>query len=113
MILPPEAHPLVQAIAFTFTSPTDQRFSTLLVVAVLFHARPGSKRVGAVSWPGKATVTFSDALCAVRRWLWAEAVLPQAGDDTALDKLPERVRELLLATLAPAASTTRIGTSRA
>jgi hypothetical protein len=42
------------------------------VVAVLFHARPESKRDGAVSWPGKATVTFSDALCAVRRWLWAE-----------------------------------------
>lgn len=73
------------------------------VVAVLFHALPASKRVGAVSWPGKATVTFSDALCAVRRWLWAEAILPQAGDGTALQKLPEPIRELLLTTLAPAA----------
>lgn len=72
------------------------------VVAILFHALPASKRGGAVSWPGKATVTFSDALCAVRRWLWAEAVLPQAGDGTALQKLPEPVRELLLTTLAPA-----------
>jgi hypothetical protein len=73
------------------------------VVAILFHALPESKRVGAVAWPGKATVTFSDALCAVRRWLWAEAVLPQAGGGTALQKLPEPVRELLLTTLAPAA----------
>jgi hypothetical protein len=73
------------------------------VVAILFHALPESKRAGAVSWPGKATVTFSDALCAVRRWLWAEAVLPQAGDGTALQKLPEPIRELLLTTLAPAA----------
>src|SRR5215210_5711845 len=73
------------------------------VVAILFHALPESKRVGAVSWPGKATVTFSDALCAVRRWLWGEAILPQAGDGTALDKLPTAVRELLLTTLAPAA----------
>ena len=73
------------------------------VVAILFDALPASKRVGAVSWPGKATVTFSDALCAVRRWLWAEAVLPQAGADAALDKLPAAVRELLLTTLAPAA----------
>ena len=73
------------------------------VVAILFHTLPASKRVGAVSWPGKATVTFSDALCAVRRWLWAEAVLPQAGDGTALQKLPESIRELLLTTLAPAA----------
>ncbi len=73
------------------------------VVAILFHALPEAKRVGAVSWPGKTTVTFSDALCAVRRWLWDEAVLPQAGDDTALQKLPEPIRELLLTTLAPAA----------
>jgi hypothetical protein len=73
------------------------------VVAILFHALPASKRTGAVVWPGKTTVTFSDALCAVRRWLWAEAVLPQAGDGTALKKLPEPVRELLLTTLAPAA----------
>lgn len=54
-------------------------------------------------WPGKATVTFSDALCVVRWWLWGEAVLPQAGCETTLEKLPERVRELLLTTLAPAA----------
>ena len=78
-------------------------FGLYTVVAVLFHALPESKRTGAVVWPGKATVTFSDALRAVRRWLWAEAVLPQAWDGTALQKLPEPVRELLLTTLAPAA----------
>ena len=33
MILPPEAHPLVNALVFTFTNPTYQRFSTLLVGA--------------------------------------------------------------------------------
>jgi hypothetical protein len=73
------------------------------VVAVLFNALPESKRVGGVAWPGKATVTFSDALCAVRRWLWDEAILPQASDGTVLQKLPEPIRELLLTTLAPAA----------
>ena len=72
------------------------------VVALLFHMLPESKRTGALSWPGKATVTFSDALSAVRRWLWAEAILPQAGADATLDKLPTAVRELLLTTLAPA-----------
>jgi hypothetical protein len=77
-------------------------FGLYTVVAALFDALPESKRSGGVSWPGKATVTFSDALCAVRRWLWAEAVLPQAGHDTAIQKLPEGVRELLLTTLAPA-----------
>ena len=73
------------------------------VVAVLFAALPEPKRLGAVSWPGKVGVTFSDALCAVRRWLWAEAVLPQARGGAALKKLTEPVRELLLTTLAPAA----------
>jgi hypothetical protein len=77
-------------------------FGLYTVVAVLFHALPAAKRVGAVTWPGKATVTFSDAPCAVRRWLWGEAVLPQAGDCSALQKLPGPVRELLLTTLAPA-----------
>jgi hypothetical protein len=73
------------------------------VVAILFHALPEAKRTGGVVWPGKTTVTFSDALCAVRRWLWVEAVLPQAGDGTALQKLPQPIRELLLTALAPAA----------
>jgi hypothetical protein len=35
-------------------------------------------------------------LAGVRRWLQAEAVLPQAGDATALAKLPKLVRDLLL-----------------
>ena len=77
-------------------------FGLYTVVAVLFHALPCAERTGGVPWPGKATVTFSDALSAVRRWLWDEAVLPQAGDAAALHKLPEPVRELLLTALAPA-----------
>jgi hypothetical protein len=72
-------------------------------VALLYHGLPEGKRGGRVRWPGKAGVTFSDALCAVRRWLWAEAVLPQAGAPGAIEKLPRPVRELLLTTLAPAA----------
>ena len=39
MILPPEAHPLFNALVFTFTAPTYQRFSTLLVGAVLTTGR--------------------------------------------------------------------------
>jgi hypothetical protein len=67
------------------------------------RTRPAVTWYGAVAWPGKATVTFSDAMCAARRWLWNEAVLPRAGDGTALQELPEPIRELLLTTLAPAA----------
>ena len=39
MILPPEAHPLVQVLALHFTSPTCQRLSTLLAGAVLTTGR--------------------------------------------------------------------------
>jgi hypothetical protein len=73
------------------------------VVAILFRALPEAKRAGGVSWPGKNTVTFSDALCAVRRWLWDETLLTPANDDASLDKIPHPIRELLLTTLAPAA----------
>jgi hypothetical protein len=73
------------------------------VVALLYHALPERERSGLVQWPGKAGLTFSDALCAVRRWLRSEAVLPQAGARGAFEKLPQPVRELLLTTLAPAA----------
>jgi hypothetical protein len=72
------------------------------VVAVLYHALPAARRTGAVSWPGGATATFSDALTAVRRWVWAEGVFPQAELDGAIAQLPEGVRELLLSGLAPA-----------
>src|SRR3954464_11037619 len=39
MVLPPEAHPLAQVLALHFTGPTCQRFSTLLVAAVLTTGR--------------------------------------------------------------------------
>jgi hypothetical protein len=73
------------------------------VVAVLYHTLPEAKRTGAIQWPGKAVVTFSDALSSVRRWLWGEWIFPQAGCDGALAKLPADLREMLLTALAPAA----------
>ena len=78
-------------------------FGLYTVVAVLYDALPADKRTGGVLWPGKAGVTFSDALAAVRRWLWIEWVFPQAGEDGGVAKLPEPLRELLLGALAPAA----------
>ncbi len=71
-------------------------------VALLYHDLPPGKRTGGVRWPGKDAVAFSDALTAVHRWLWAEAVSPQAKADAAIAQPPASVRELLLAGLAPA-----------
>jgi hypothetical protein len=35
-------------------------------------ARRATVAPRAVDWPGKRDVTFSDAITAVRRWLWVE-----------------------------------------
>jgi hypothetical protein len=77
-------------------------FGLYSVVAVLYHSLPEAKRAGTVSWPGKGTVTFSDALTAVRRWIWIEGVSPQAKVDEAIAELPANVRDILLAGLTPA-----------
>jgi hypothetical protein len=78
-------------------------FGLYSVVAALYHALPEAKRAGRVDWPGKAGVTFSDALTAVRRWLWADGVFPQAGVTPAIQKVPLDIRDLLLGSLAQAA----------
>jgi hypothetical protein len=56
-----------------------------------------------VKWESKPSVTFSDAIAAVRRWLWTHWVFPRAGHDSAFEKLSEPFRQLLLYPLAPAA----------
>jgi hypothetical protein len=73
------------------------------VVALLFAALPEPQRRGSVQWPGKAVVTFSDALSAVRRWLWSSWVFPQAAGSTAVQQLPDPLQALLFSALAPAA----------
>jgi hypothetical protein len=73
------------------------------VVVLLDHALPEAKRSGGVSWPGKSSVTFSDALCSVRLWIWSEGVFPRAGIGSGLEKLPEPLRLMLEVALAPAA----------
>ena len=58
---------------------------------------------GSVEWEGKQSITFSDAITAVRRWLWTHWVFPQAGHAEAFEKLPEAFQRSLLYALAPAA----------
>jgi hypothetical protein len=77
-------------------------FGLYTVVALWFAALPAEQRLGSVSWPGKTTVTFSDALTVVRRWLWSAWVFPQAGGDAAIQQLPQPLQTLLFPALAPA-----------
>jgi hypothetical protein len=74
------------------------------VVALLYWLLPpADQEQGAVAWEGKDTVTFSDAITAVRRWLWTHWVFPRVGPTDTFAKLPEAFRQLLLYALAPAA----------
>ena len=87
----------------TVTRAAPCLFGLYSVVALIYEGTPEALRSGSIDWPGKATVTFSDALASVRRRMWSEGVLRQAASDTGLTKLPEPIQELLLTTLAPAA----------
>ncbi|AGA29047.1 IS701 family transposase [Singulisphaera acidiphila] len=79
-------------------------FGLYTLVTWLYSRLPRrGSRVGGVDWPGKRDVTFSDAITAVRRWLWLEWVLAIPGDRVVFQKLTPGFRQLLLNGLAPAA----------
>jgi hypothetical protein len=78
-------------------------FGLYSVVAWVYNELPAGRRVGSIEWPGKAGVTFSDALTAVRRWVWSEGVFARVPGGSAVADLPEPLREVLYSALAPAA----------
>jgi hypothetical protein len=79
-------------------------FGLYTAVAALYRQLPRRYAgVRAVEWAGKTDVTFSDAITAVRRWLWVEWVFAIPGYKPAFEKLARPFRYLLLHALAPAA----------
>jgi hypothetical protein len=79
-------------------------FGLYTVVVWLYAGLPARfARVRVVDWPGKHDVTFSDAITAVRRWLWLQWVLAIPGHREAFSKLSGPFRQILLNGLAPAA----------
>jgi hypothetical protein len=79
-------------------------FGLYTVVTWLYAELPVRfARVRMVDWPGKHDVTFSDAITAVRRWLWLDWVLAIPGHCVAFSKLSGPLRQILLNGLAPAA----------
>jgi hypothetical protein len=78
-------------------------FGLYSVVALLYTQLPKRSRpLLAIDWPGKKAVTFSDAITAVRRWLWQEWVFASPGHHEAFSKLALPFRQLVLHGLAPA-----------
>jgi hypothetical protein len=79
-------------------------FGLYSLVALLYGQLPAAaQEQPGVEWVGKETVTFSDAITAVRRWLWTNWVFAKGGHDVAFAKLPEALQQTLLYALAPAA----------
>ena len=70
------------------------------VLALWYERLPAQ---AGVEWEGKAAVTFSGAITAVRRWLWTSWAFAAGGHDESFAKLPGPLRRALLYALAPAA----------
>jgi hypothetical protein len=79
-------------------------FGLYTVVTALYVQLPPRHRRGCgIQWVGKQDITFSDAITAVRRWLWVEWAFAIPGHGTAFAKLSRPFQQMLLAGLAPAA----------
>jgi hypothetical protein len=74
-----------------------------LVVLLYVELPMRYRRVRVVDWLRKSDVTFSDAITAVRRYLWVEGVFSLTGHLEAFEKLGRPLRQILLQGLAPAA----------
>jgi DDE superfamily endonuclease len=74
-----------------------------VVVLIYLQLPERARRVRAVDWEGKVDTTFSDAITAVRGWLWQEWVFPVLGFDGAFARLPRAFQRVLIGALAPAA----------
>ncbi|MBI2923333.1 MAG: hypothetical protein HYY18_19935, partial [Planctomycetes bacterium] len=61
------------------------------------------QRAGSIEWVGKETITFSDAMRAVRRWIWQDWILNTPAKGASFKNLPRNIRETLLSAMAAAA----------
>jgi len=79
-------------------------FGLYSVVALLYAQLPAQRTESAViMWPGKTDRTFSDAITAVRRWLWSDWVFATPSHHEAFSKLSRPFKAVLMYALAPAA----------
>jgi hypothetical protein len=77
-------------------------FGLYSVVALLYVWLPEKVRRTGVQWPGKTTVTFSDTITTVKRWLWKEWIFETCGHKAAFSKIPPALQEFFCYTLASA-----------
>jgi hypothetical protein len=78
-------------------------FSLYTIVTLLYLQLPEHKRRASIAWHGKEHLTFSDAITAVRRWIWLEWAFENHGDHKPFTKLSTATQQLVLYALAQAA----------
>lgn len=67
------------------------------------HARGHPIRVRSTAWYTKREPTFSDAIATIRRLFWSETIFERSFHSDAFEKIPARLRNLLLDHLSQAA----------
>lgn len=75
------------------------------IVCLIFaeHTRHHTIRLRRTQWYAKTEPTFSDAITAVRRLFWQETIFTNASYHKAFEKLPPKLRNVLLDYLSQAA----------
>lgn len=75
------------------------------VICLIFAAHAGRHRIRlrATAWCTKTEPTFSDAITTVRRLFWSETIFERSSHSNAFQKIPGRLRNLLLDYLSRAA----------
>ena len=76
---------------------------TLVCLIYHRHTRGQGTRPTPTAWYAKTEVTFADAIAAVRGLLWCETVLKQVDQDGSFQKLPAKLRRMLIQRLSAAA----------
>lgn len=68
------------------------------IICLIFaeHAKRHRIRVRTTAWYSKKEPTFSDAIATVRRLFWCETIFAKAFHSDAFQKIPGRLRNLLL-----------------
>ncbi len=76
-------------------------FGLFSLIALMFDQLPKKYKHNFIVWNGKKNITFSDAITAVRRFLWVEWIFETLHFKQTFQKFPQKLQRMLLYNLAP------------
>jgi len=85
------------------TGPCLLGLYSMICLIFAAHAQGHRIRLRATAWYAKTAPTFSDAIATVRRLFWSTTILGRSSHNDAFQKIPSRLRNLLLDHLSRAA----------